>query len=143
MFGKPEWFTRRKYLGWGIQPKTWQGWVYIAVILIPIIGMQFIPQIDNNSRNAILIVWAVLLAIDIVDIMAHLKIDEREKMHEAIAERNALWAIVIVLAMGLSYRIAQSIMLTGKPQIDPVILSALFVGLGAKAATNIYLDRKD
>jgi len=26
MIGNPEWFQRRKYGGWGIFPKTWQGW---------------------------------------------------------------------------------------------------------------------
>ena len=27
MFGKPEWFVKRQ-AGWGLQPVTWQGWVY-------------------------------------------------------------------------------------------------------------------
>lgn len=31
MIAQKEWFGRRKYTGWGVTPKTWQGWVYIAV----------------------------------------------------------------------------------------------------------------
>ena len=30
MIGKPEWFTYR-FLGWGVRPKTKEGWLYIAV----------------------------------------------------------------------------------------------------------------
>jgi hypothetical protein len=32
MLGKPEWFTYR-LAGWGLAPRTWQGWVYIAVFM--------------------------------------------------------------------------------------------------------------
>jgi hypothetical protein len=31
MIGNPEWFTYRIF-GWGVAPKTWQGWVYVAVV---------------------------------------------------------------------------------------------------------------
>lgn len=33
MIGKKEWF-RKKTFGWGLTPKTWQGWVYVAVLLV-------------------------------------------------------------------------------------------------------------
>jgi len=36
MFGKPEWF-RKKKVGWGLTPITWQGWVYTftwAIVMV-------------------------------------------------------------------------------------------------------------
>jgi len=143
MIGKPQWFTRRKYLGWGIQPKTWQGWVYLVGICVPVFLIQFIPQIDENMKNVFLMAWALVILVDIVDIMARMHTDEREKVHEAFAERNALWAILAVLVMGFAFQISSNIVKTGTPDFDPVILAAIVVGLAAKAATNIYLDRKD
>ena len=40
MIGKKEWFTSRRYTGFGLRPKTWQGWVYILVVLAVIIFIQ-------------------------------------------------------------------------------------------------------
>jgi hypothetical protein len=38
MFGKPEWF-REKKIGWGLDPISWQGWVYVFlwvnVLIVP------------------------------------------------------------------------------------------------------------
>ena len=31
MIGKPSWFQRRKYGGWGLFPRVWQGWAYLVV----------------------------------------------------------------------------------------------------------------
>ena len=53
------------------------------------------------------------------------------------------WAILAVLVMGFAFQISSNIVKTGTPGFDPVILAAIIVGLAAKAATNIYLDRKD
>jgi hypothetical protein len=143
MLGNPSWFVRRKYLGWGIMPKTWQGWVYLVVILIPVFVIQFFPGLNDGARNGLLMGWAALICIDIIDIMRRMKYDERDKLHEALAERNALWIVILVLVIGFAYRAAQSAVLEGKPTLDPVILSALIAGLIAKAATNFYLDHKD
>lgn len=30
MFAKTEWFQKRKYGGWGLTPRTWQGWAYVG-----------------------------------------------------------------------------------------------------------------
>jgi hypothetical protein len=142
MIGKPEWFKRRKYGGWGIMPKTWQGWVYIALFLIPI----FIFNLFDWSvpmRFVVLGIWALILFLDTFHIMANLNRDEREKMHEAIAERNALWMMVFVLAVGVAYEVASSAVREQKVIVDPVIVIALVLGLVVKAVTNIYLDRKD
>ena len=41
MIGKPEWFERRKYLGWGIHPKTKEGWIYLLFIIFRIYSIKF------------------------------------------------------------------------------------------------------
>ncbi len=141
MIGKHHWFKRRKYTGWGFSPATWQGWVYLLVLVAPILLIT-----SDNSVSKIeivfLVVWGLIFAIDFIDIMVHLPKDERDRIHEAIAERNALWVIVIVLALGIGYQVSWGI---GKNlvTVDPVIIIALVAGLIAKIISNIYLDKKD
>ena len=90
-----------------------------------------------------MIVWVLIFCIDFVDIMIHLKIDERDRIHEAISERNALWIILIVLTLGIAYQVANGVVSQNIARIDPVILIALFAGLIAKVISNVYLDKKD
>ncbi len=142
MIGKHEWFKRRKYGGWGFFPATWQGWVYIAVV----IGLIFFIQNLPISKTAVMVatgILGVIMMIDAIDIMVRMKQDERETRHEAMAERNALWVIIIILTAGVAYQAAQSAALGEGLAIDPVIIVAIAVGLVAKAATNYYLDKKD
>ena len=42
MIGKSEWFNLRKYGGWGINPKTWQGYIYALLITIIIASPHMI-----------------------------------------------------------------------------------------------------
>lgn len=142
MLGKPQWFQRRKYLGWGIYPKTYQGWVYVIVMLALLALIQLIPWPGENTAWIIMMIWAVVFAVDIIDITIRLPRDERDRLHEAVAERNAMWVLIAVLIIGVAYRAAQSAA-AGQTYIDPVIIIALFAGLAAKAITNIYLDKKD
>lgn len=141
MIGKPQWFGRRKYGGWGVWPKTWQGWVYVAAVL----GVFFIINAITFAKPAYQTwafgAWLVILGVDIIDIMIRMPRDEREKMHEAIAERNAMWAMILVLAAGLAYRAALA-SAQNNLYIDPVIIAAIATGLAVKAASNVYLERK-
>lgn len=142
MIGKAEWFARRKYGGWGLTPKTWQGWLYILVIIAPLILFQSLPFWSNKTRLAASIIWIIFIAVDVIDIMIHMRKDERETIHEAIAERNASWAMVAVLAIGILYQIISSA-LQEKLYFDPFLAGALFAGVAVKAASNIYLDKKN
>jgi TctA family transporter len=142
VIGKPEWFARRKYGGWGLRPKTWQGWAYIAVFMIPFIIFNAIPIWRTKTRLIFVIVWISLLIIDVFDIMRKLKQDEREKIHEAIAERNALWAMLIVAIGGILYDIVRSA-LEQKIYVHPFLIGILIVGAIVKAISNIYLDKKN
>ena len=142
MIGKPEWFTRRKWGGWGLSPATKEGWVYLAAFVAVLFATQFIFM-EEKARIIAIAVVAVVLIADTVDIMFRMKKDERETLHEAFAERNALWAIIAVLAVGVAYQSAQSVAQNGTLAIDPVIIIALVAGLIAKASTNYYLDKRD
>lgn len=142
MIGKPEWFKRRKYGGWGLFPATWQGWVYILVFIALTFGTQYIP-LDNTQRMVALVILAIVLIVDTISMMARIKKDERETLHEAIAERNALWAIILILTIGVAYEAAQSIVISNKIEVDPVIIIAVIGGLIVKALTNYLLDKKD
>jgi hypothetical protein len=143
MIGKPEWFRRRKYGGWGLFPATWQGWTYLAVFMFIAFGVQFVPTISEAARMIILAILVIVLFADTIDIMIKMKKDERETLHEALAERNALWAILLILTVGVAYEAAQSMVISNKVEIDPVIIIAIFGGLIAKAATNYYLDKRN
>lgn len=142
MIGKPEWFQRRKYGGWGVFPKTRQGWVYLAVLLAGFALIQAIPLPGEWTKTVLMALWAGLFCLDLIHIMVAMPRDERDRLHEAIAERNALWVMVAALAVGFAYRAAQSAT-AGQVYVDPVIVAALVAGLVAKAASNLYLDRKD
>jgi hypothetical protein len=141
VIGKSEWFTRRKYAGWGLYPKSWQGWVYIGVFVAIFFAVQYLP-FDAITRLIITGVIGAILVIDVIFMMSKLKKDEREKIHEAIAERNALWGIITVLAIAVGYQVASSTA-SGEVEFDIWIVIAVVAGLLIKAITNIYLDKKD
>lgn len=142
MIGKPEWFQRRKYGGWGLAPKTWQGWLYIIIFVLLLFTIQLLPLNFWIKLTATLFL-GIILVIDTIIMMSYIAKDEREKIHEAIAERNALWAIIIVLCVGIAYQTSIATLKMQAYYIDPIIIIALFAGLLVKAITNIYLDRKD
>lgn len=142
MIGNPNWFERRKYGGWGLTPKTKAGWIYIFVFMIPPIIFSCIPDLAVKTRIIGIAVWATILFVDVFDIMRKLKHDEREKIHEAISERNALWGIILVLTAGFLYEIIKN-SLDGIFKVNPFIAGALIVGLLIKTISNIYLDKKN
>ncbi len=142
MLGKPEWFKRRKYTGWGIMPKTWQGWIYLILIFIPFVIFHSLPFWTDRTRIIVTVIWLVILFIDVTDIMVRMKNDEREKFHEAIAERNAAWIMLLFIIAGLLYQLISSA-LRQTFEVDYFLVAALFFGLIAKMATNIYLERKN
>jgi cobalamin synthase len=131
MIGNPKWFCLRKYTGWGLTPVTWQGWLYIVIFIIPIAIINSIP-LDQNIKNIFTIVLAGLLIIDVLHIMTQIKEDEREKLHGAIADRNALWFVIFML---LIYFFIKQI-------FDPLLLIALIGATLIRAGTQFYLRDK-
>ncbi len=136
MIGKPEWFKIRRFGGWGITPDSWQGWVYLAFIIFPFVLFQALPFWSEEVRGVITAVWMVFLLIDVTDIMIRLRKDEREKIEEAIAERNAAWAMVTVLVSFLLYRMLTAAV---KNQVDVDWTAAAALGTGAIVKTWTHL----
>ena len=142
MIGNPDWFQIRKYGGWGITPRTWQGWIYIAVLILPFVVFQAFPFWGENLRITVTVIWMSIILIDILYIMAKMKKDEREYKVEATAERNAAWSMVIVLATGLLVDFIRS----GMRQdftVNPFLLGALVVGAVSKSISNLILRNKN
>lgn len=113
----------------------------MLVFLLPLILINNSTGITSSLRSQLTYAWVILWALDIVDIMFHLNKDERDRLHEAYAERNAMWVIVALLAAGVLYQAAISVQ-GASFQVDPVIIVALFGGVAAKAITNLYLRDK-
>lgn len=140
MIGKPQWFKIRKYGGWGLTPATKEGWLYIFVFIIFAVLIQNLP-LTESLKTAITITATVLVIIDVLDIMYHLKKDEREILHEAISERNASWAMVFATISIFGYK-AISAALVGSNELDYFLLVPILVGTVAKGVTNLYLRNK-
>lgn len=140
MIGKSKWFKRRKYGGWGITPDSWQGWLYLALIIIPFVVFQALPFWEVRTRVYVTIGWLLFLAFDVNHIMFTLKKDEREEKIEAFSERNAAWAMVIILIIGILYEVITSA-LQQKLFVDWFLVSALFLGMIVKTISNMMYER--
>ena len=79
MIGRPDWFTKKNF-GFGIRPKTWQGWVYLlaAIALIVFLRWQTFWDWSEQVKNIITIVLAVIVVVDAVHIMYILNNKDRE-----------------------------------------------------------------
>jgi len=141
MIAKPEWFNQRKYSGWGVTPRSWQGWAYSLAIIVVLVIFQAIPDLDAQVRTAGTVLWVVFVALDLLPIMVTMKKDEREYKNEAIAERNAAWFMVLVLVIGIVYEIVIS-SLSHELSINGFMVLALFGGAIVKGVSNYRMDRK-
>ncbi len=100
--GKSEWFTYRIF-GWGLRPRTWEGWAYIGLLVAIIVGLGGLP-LQEPVR-----VWAIgaIVAVGLVDMLVIMMDmsrthDERERMHQLIIERNVSYAaITAIIAIAL------------------------------------------
>ncbi|MEM4196376.1 MAG: hypothetical protein QW277_04305, partial [Methanothermobacter sp.] len=140
IIARPEWFGRRKYGGWGVSVKTWQGAVYLASVLLILVAVQLLP-LNTMARIYVTAAWLVFLFLDMFDVMWKVRRDEREYLHEAVAERNAAWAMMPVLVVGIFIQLISS-SLKGDPYVDPVPVIALVAGVITKSVTNYRLERE-
>lgn len=142
MIANPNWFQRRKYGGWGVSPKTWQGWVYLGIVIGLFVIFQSLPYWDVKTRSYVTIGWLAFLFIDIGQVMMNLKRDEREYKIEAIAERNAAWMMMFVLIIGILYEAIRSA-LNESFEINIFLIVALLSGALVKTISNIILERRN
>jgi hypothetical protein len=141
MFAKKEWFQRRKYGGWGVSPKTWQGWIYIAIMIIPFIVFQSLPYWTTELRMYVTIGWVIFLLLDIMPVMITVYRDEREFKIESMAERNAAWFMMSVLVLGVLYEVITSA-LRQQLSVNVFMVIAVFGGALVKTISNIVYERK-
>jgi len=141
MIARKDWFERRKYGGWGVSPKSWQGWIYIAFILIPFMIFQALPFWTMQTRMTITIIWMVFLFADLIPVMINLKRDEREYKIEAISERNAAWFMSLILVIGVFYEVVRS-SLNQEVSVNIFLILALLGGAIIKSISNYKLERK-
>lgn len=141
MLAKAQWFQKRKYTGWGINPRTWQGWVYIACFISLMVFIQSVPFLGVLLKNIFSIVLIAFFLVDTLKVMASLDKDELEEKNEAMAERNAAWAMVIILTIGILYqaipRGAENI-----NGVDPFLIATLIVGFAVKATSYLIFEKK-
>lgn len=144
MIGNPKWFKRRKYMGWGITPVTWQGWLYLLGLLSLILLVYAVMRWFHIKLEYSITVMTFLLGLMLIDtsiIMHRLDKDEREAQHEAIAERNAAWAMLIIIGAGIIFQVVSGIV-NQNIILDPFLIGALLIGVLAKSLTNWYLIDK-
>jgi hypothetical protein len=144
MIGKPEWFKYRVF-GWGIAPKTWQGWVYIAVFAA-IVSLVTAVQVNLQGKIWIYGIVIGILVLDVLHIMANLPrtSDERENYHQLIIERNCSFAAVAALAAIALYQAVQNktTVAAGQLPFDTTILIVLGAMLSTKIISTIYVRTK-
>ena len=140
MLGKPKWFKRRKYTGWGLTPATWQGWVYLGILLCSVcfVSLAIIwLKLQTSYQIGIMLSMLALIVLDTTEIATKIDKDERETAHEALSERNAAWCMVILLVGGILFQSTVSI-LQGNLHIDPFMVAALLGGVAVKGISNWY-----
>jgi len=131
MIGNSKWFNVRKYSGWGLTPNCWQGWAYIFAFIIPVALISNL-NINPNYKNIFSLIIVGILVMDTLHMMTQIKKDEREKLHEAIADRNALWFLLFGL---IAWAFIKQIM-------DPFFIGILLGATAIRAITQIYLRDK-
>ena len=131
MIANPKWFNLRKYSGWGLTPNCWQGWAYTIAFVIPIAIVSNL-NIDPNLKNTLIFITTGILILDVLHTMTLIQKDERERLHEAIADRNALWFLLFGFIAWAFY----------KQNFDPAFVGILLGATAIKALTQIYLRDK-
>ena len=144
MIGKPEWFTYRIF-GWGIRPKTWQGWVYLA-FFAGILGFTAAVTINRAANAWVFGIVGGLLMLDIIHIMTKMpKVhDERENQHQLIIERNVSFAAILAILGVVLFQTFQNaeIARAGGYPFDMSLMVVLGVMVVVKAASYGYLKWK-
>ncbi len=141
MIANPKWFMRRKYGGWGFHPKTWQGYVFLGFLVLPLIIFHIIPIWNEFTRIVVTCVWLLLVFFESIDIMTNLDKDEMEERIEALSERNTAWAMVIIITIGILYQLISSA-LNESIKVDLFLVAALFAGVIVKSVSNIYYQKR-
>jgi cobalamin synthase len=146
MIGKAHWFKYRTF-GWGLAPKTWEGWVYVAVAAFLIAGTLAMGINDSTKMW----LFAILMTIFIVDVMVIMtklpKVsDERENYHQLVIERNCSFAAIIALLAIALYQTYKNtgffVSQNGALPFDYSLLIVLGAMLITKIGSTIYVKAR-
>ena len=143
MIGKPEWFTYRA-MGWGMDVRTWQSWVYVAVWVALFAALGALP-LPERLKIILMGTLVGVFTLDCLVIMTQLgKVhDERERLHQLIIERNCSFAAVIALVGVMGYQTYQNLQMSGPGlPFDPLLLAVLGVMVLTKLGSTLYLRWK-
>jgi hypothetical protein len=146
MIGKPHWFKYRTF-GWGLTPKTWEGWVYIAVAAFLLAG-TLAMGINNPTMMWLFAIIMTILIVDVLVIMTKLpKVsDERENYHQLVIERNCSFAAIVALLVIAIYQTYENtgflVSQNGAIPFDVSLLVVLGAMLVVKIASTIYVKMK-
>lgn len=143
MIGKPEWFTYRIF-GWGLRPKTWQGWIYVAVLAFLVGALTAITINDQIKLAAYIIILGLFIA-DMLHIMSQLSSvhDERENYHQLIIERNCSFAAIAALLGVALFQTYQNrdLLNTAILPFDYSLLVIIAVMVVVKVFSHVYVKR--
>ena len=140
MIANAAWFNRRKYTGWGLTPKTWQGVLYIIMIAGIVILVQSL-RVAEILKIVFTGIWVAVVLVDILQVMASIKLDEREQKIEAISERNAAWTMVATTVLVILYVTTLGKEIKGI-ELMPVLIYPILTGVIAKGLSNFILERR-
>ncbi len=145
-FIKPEWFKRRKYTGWGVTPITWQGWLVTLLLISPI--AYGVSRLKNGMplfgfAAIFFILYFIAFLFFIFALMARIDVDERSRAHEAIADRNALWSLVMIIAVGLVAEGVAPAWIHGISPINPFLVGGMIIAWLVKVVSMYWLDKHD
>jgi hypothetical protein len=141
MITNPKWFELQD-TGW-VKPKTWQAWVYIAGILLFQILIYTIelPSFSWTTRIIFDCVLFLVVCIDILQVKSKINNDERDFIHEAIAQRNSSWFMLVTIIIALNYQLISSL-IDGKFSYDPWLVIALSGACLVRLISQWYLKDK-
>ena len=144
MIVKPEWFTY-KIFGWGIMPKTWQGFAYVFVSMI-IMGIIILAPVATIVKMWALGIFVGAIFLDALHIMTQLQSyhDERQNYHQLIIEKNVSFAAAGAVIGGILFQTCQNRYLLGTSQIPFDISLGVVLGimLIVKVLSTLYVRAK-
>jgi hypothetical protein len=145
MIGKPHWFKYRMF-GWGVAPKTWQGWLYVVIAAF-LIGGTLAMGINDSTKMWIFAIIMTIFIVDVMIIMTKLPkvTDERENYHQLVIERNCSFAAIVALLAIALYQTYQNtgflVSQNGIP-FDHSLVIVLGAMLLTKIVSTVYVKAK-
>ncbi|MGV8171998.1 MAG: hypothetical protein ACP5OA_04865 [Candidatus Woesearchaeota archaeon] len=137
MIGKAHWFKYRTF-GWGVAPRTWQGWLYVGIATFLMAGTFAMGTVDSK----LMWLFAIILTIFVVDVLVIMTqlpkvTDERENYHQLIVERNCSFAAIVVLLVIALYQTYKNTGFLASQNVTIPFDYSIAIVLGAMLLTKI------